>query len=81
MRSLRSVRSGDLASAKVSAKASGAKEEKKEMARRKLTLGEQLKGVRAALRSRRTPPQLKEGLRKRAEALERQIAERSGGAK
>ena len=46
------------------------------MARRKLTLMEQLKGVRAALRSRRTPPQLKEGLRKRAEALERQITEK-----
>lgn len=43
------------------------------MARRKLTLEEQLRGVRAALRSKRTPPQLKEGLRRRAEALEKQI--------
>jgi antiphage defense system Thoeris ThsB-like protein len=36
-------------------------------------LREQLEGVRAALRNRRTPPQLKEGLRKRAVELERQL--------
>lgn len=46
------------------------------MARRKLTVKEQLKGVRAALRSPRTPPQLKEGLLRRAEALEKQIGQR-----
>jgi hypothetical protein len=39
------------------------------MAQRKLTTEEQLKGVRAALRSPRTPPQLKEGLRKREQSL------------
>jgi len=39
------------------------------MAHRKLTAEEQLKGVRAALRSPRTPPQLKEGLRKREQSL------------
>ena len=43
------------------------------MARRKLTLKEQLKGVRAAVRSKRTPPQLREGLRKRAKWLIEQI--------
>ncbi len=43
------------------------------MARRKLSLQEQLKGVNAAIRSRRTPPQLREGLRKRAAELEKQI--------
>ena len=43
------------------------------MARRKLTLEEQLKGVRAAVRSKRTPPQLREGLRKRAKWLIEQI--------
>jgi hypothetical protein len=47
------------------------------MARRKLTLEEQLRGVRAALRSKRTPPQLKEGLRRRAEALEKEIGQQS----
>ena len=40
------------------------------MARRKLTLEAQLKGVRAAIRSPRTPPQLRDGLRRRAEVLE-----------
>jgi hypothetical protein len=39
------------------------------MARRKLSLEQQLKGVRAAIRSKRTPPQLREGLRRRAEWL------------
>ena len=43
------------------------------MARRKLSLAEQLKGVRAALRSPRTPSQLREGLRKRAEELRRKL--------
>jgi hypothetical protein len=43
------------------------------MARRKLTLVEQLKGVRAAVRSKRTPPQLREGLRRRAKWLVEQI--------
>jgi hypothetical protein len=43
------------------------------MGRRKLTLADQLKGVRAAIRSRRTPPQLKEGLRNRRETLRKQI--------
>ena len=35
------------------------------MARRTLTMTEQLRGVRAALKSKRTPPQLKPGLEKR----------------
>src|SRR5271165_4813189 len=43
------------------------------MSRHRLTLQEQLQGVRAALRSRRTPPQLKEGLRQRLAELERQL--------
>lgn len=43
------------------------------MARRKLTLEEQLKGVRAAIQSRRTPLQLKEGLQRRAEELEKRL--------
>lgn len=43
------------------------------MARRKLTLVEQLRGVRAALKSKRTPPQLKAGLQKRREFLQKRI--------
>jgi hypothetical protein len=45
------------------------------MARRKLSLEQQLKGVRAAIRSKRTPPQLREGLRRRAEWLDKQIGD------
>jgi hypothetical protein len=43
------------------------------MARRILTLEEQLRGVRAALKSKRTPPQLREGLRKRKETLKKSL--------
>src|SRR6266849_5730228 len=43
------------------------------MPRHLLTLQEQLEGIRAALQSRRTPPQLKEGLRQRESELERQL--------
>ncbi len=46
------------------------------MARRKLTLKDQLRGVRAALRSPRTPPQLREGLRQRAKELERRLCKK-----
>lgn len=45
--------------------------ERREMPRRKLTLEQQLKGIRAAIRSERTPPQLREGLERRKTALER----------
>src|SRR5713101_809259 len=47
------------------------------MSRHKLSLEEQLEGVRAALRSRRTPPQLKEGLRRREAELKMQLANSS----
>lgn len=43
------------------------------MPRRKLTDEQQLKGVRAALRSRRTPPQLRAGLERRAGELEKML--------
>ena len=43
------------------------------MARRQLTLEEQLKGIRAAIRSKRTPPQLRDGLRKRVKWLKEEI--------
>jgi hypothetical protein len=39
------------------------------MARRQLTLEQQLKGIRAAVRSKKTPPQLRAGLRRRAKWL------------
>lgn len=45
------------------------------MAHRKLSFEEQLKGVRAAIRSKKTPPQLRQGLRQRAEWLKKQIRE------
>ncbi len=50
------------------------------MAHRKLTFADQLKGVRAALRSRRTPPQLRDGLQRRADELEKvlKVRKRSG---
>jgi len=47
------------------------------MARHELSLEEQLEGVRAALRSRQTPPQLREGLRRREAQLEEQLRKRS----
>ena len=43
------------------------------MARRKLSNEEQLVGVNAALRSPRTPPQLKAGLKRRKEVLEKAV--------
>jgi hypothetical protein len=49
------------------------KEAQTTVAFRKLTLEKQLKGVNAALKNRRTPKQLKEGLKKRAKQLRKQI--------
>lgn len=43
------------------------------MARRKLTIREQLKGIRAALKSKRTPIQFLPGLRKRESWLRKHI--------
>jgi hypothetical protein len=50
------------------------------VARRKLSLQDQLRGVNAALKSKRTPPQLIEGLRRRAKELERLMRKRRGRA-
>jgi hypothetical protein len=44
------------------------------MARHKFTLLEQLKAAESALRNPRTPPQLLEGLQRRAKELRRKIA-------
>src|SRR5882762_1368774 len=49
----------------------------KTMARHELTLEEQLEGVRKALRSRKTPPQFREGLRRQEARLEEQLRKRS----
>ena len=76
MSSVWSVRASADAAQAVQAQAAGEKEEEKNMARRKLTLKEQLRGIRAALRSKRTPPQLREGLRARAEWLRKMIQSR-----
>lgn len=43
------------------------------MARNKLSLADQLRGVKAALRSKRTPRQFKDGLRRRKAELEKQL--------
>jgi hypothetical protein len=43
------------------------------MARRQLTIREQLKGIRAALKSKRTPTQFLPGLRKRQNWLRKRI--------
>jgi hypothetical protein len=51
------------------------------MARHELTLQEQLEGVKLALASRRTPPQLKDSLRRRVRELERQIQDQSKRSK
>jgi hypothetical protein len=48
------------------------------MARRKLTLEQQLRGVEKALTSSRCPPQLKDGLRKRADELRRMLGRKRG---
>ncbi len=58
------------ASAGVSAAADRVAEREEIMAHRRLTLEQQLVGVRAALRSRKTPKQLREGLGKRQAQLE-----------
>jgi hypothetical protein len=51
------------------------------MARRKLSIEEQLVGVTAALKSPRTPPQLKQGLKRRKEALEKTLGKTNGKTK
>lgn len=48
------------------------------MARHQLTLQEQLRGIRAAIRSKRTPPQLRDGLRKREQWLQEKIGTEHG---
>jgi Thoeris protein ThsB, TIR-like domain len=47
------------------------------VSRHELTLSEQLEGVKAALRNRKTPPQLRESLRRRAVQLEEQLSQQS----
>jgi len=43
------------------------------MARRGLTISDQLKGIEKAIESPRTPSQLKPGLEKRAQTLRKQL--------
>src|SRR5439155_24495662 len=76
---LRNVRSSTHTAKKMSAELRERKAAK-DMAHRKLTIEAQLKGVRAALRSPRTPPQLRKGLRKREQDLSK-IAGRSRSRK
>lgn len=51
------------------------------MGRRTLTFEDQLRGIRAALKSKRTPPQLKPGLTKRKEFLEGRLGKAKKRAK
>jgi hypothetical protein len=51
------------------------------MARRKLSIAEQLVGVTAALKSPRTPPQLKPGLKRRKATLEKMLGKARGKTK
>jgi hypothetical protein len=51
------------------------------MARRKLSIEEQLVGVTAALKSPKTPPQLKPGLKRRKQTLEKALGKTNGKAK
>lgn len=46
------------------------------MARRRLTLSQQLKGIRAALKSKRTPIQFLPGLRKRENWLRKRAGKK-----
>jgi hypothetical protein len=69
MQALRIVWSSSNSTAQVQSAEEGKEKGEEAMARRKLTKEQQLKGVRAALRSPRTPPQLKDGLRRREAVL------------
>jgi hypothetical protein len=66
--------------AKTSAWTSTERDATREMPRQILTLEQQLKGIRAAIRSVRTPPQLREGLLQREAALE-SLLEKTGSGK
>lgn len=58
------------ASEVIPTQADRASQKEEEMARNKLSLADQLRGVKAALKSKRTPPQFREGLRKRKAELQ-----------
>jgi hypothetical protein len=70
---LRALRTEPGSSSTISSYLKGKEKEKKAMARRKLTLTEQLRGIRSAIKSKKTPPQLKPGLEKRKDALEKPL--------
>lgn len=77
---MRVVRSNGDASAQIHTQKEGSEKREEAMAHHKLNPEQQLKGVQAALRSPRTPPQLKDGLRRREQVLLKAI-ERSGKSK
>jgi hypothetical protein len=78
LRPLRIVWTGRNATTQIPPKAAREKEATKKMARRRLTLKDQLKGVRAAISSKRTPPQLREGLKRRAQWLAKRLKKPTG---
>jgi hypothetical protein len=70
---MRFIRSEPHSSSAFSANTAREAEKEEAMGRRTLTLEDQLRGIRAALKSERTPPQLKPGLTKRKEFLEKSL--------
>jgi hypothetical protein len=74
---LRLIRSELNSSSALSAKSKRETQKEETMGRRTLTLKDQLRGVSAALRSVRTPPQLRPGLKKRKEVLEQALSKRN----
>jgi hypothetical protein len=73
MPGVRTVRSDPNSASALSANTKRETEKEETMGRRTLTLEDQLRGIRAALKSKRTPPQLKPGLTKRKEFLEKSL--------
>jgi hypothetical protein len=73
MSQLLSIRANAEASEVVQTQAEGTSKKEEKMARKKLSLEDQLRGVKAALKSKRTPPQFRDGLRRRKEELQKKI--------
>jgi hypothetical protein len=70
---VRSIRAGADTASAISTDGKRKEEKEKNMARRKLTEREMLKGVEKALASKKCPPQLKPGLQRRAGNLRKKL--------
>jgi len=76
MSDLRFIRSSSHTAKSIPCEAPRAEKETKNMGRRRLNDKEMLKGVERALASKKTPPQLRPALSRRAETLRKKL--RSG---